>query len=145
MDLYITKELNSNDKNYVINLLKEYNSKFLPSDLRGKSEEIHVFLRNENGTVCGGILGEIYANWLEIHTFMMDEDIRKHGYGSKLLLEIEQVAVEKNCDFIKVDTLSFQALNFYKKHGYQVFGVIDNAGRDYQHYYLKKDLSDINV
>lgn len=43
-----------------------------------------------------GVLGEICWNWLEIHTLMVDEDIRKLGYGSKLLLEIEQIAIEKN-------------------------------------------------
>lgn len=72
---------------------------------------------------------------------MIDEDIRNSGYGTKLLAKIEEIAVEKDCDFIKVDTLSFQALDFYKKNGYQVYGSIDNVGRDHTHYYLKKDLA----
>lgn len=71
---------------------------------------------------------------------MIDEDIRKSGFGTKLLLELENIAIEKECDFIKVDTLSFQALGFYKKNGYEVFGSLDNVGRDFKHYYLKKDL-----
>ncbi|MBO1578576.1 N-acetyltransferase [Bacillus sp. XF8] len=140
MDLHITKELSGTDKNYINNQLYEYNLKHFPVDLRGRYQEIHLFLKDENSKIHGGILGEICWNWLEIHTFMIDEDIRQLGYGTKLLLEIEQIALEKNCDFIKVDTLSFQALDFYKKHGYQVFGVLDNVGRDFKHYYLKKDL-----
>ncbi|MBY0595292.1 GNAT family N-acetyltransferase [Bacillus bingmayongensis] len=140
MDLHITKELSGTDKNYINNQLYEYNLKHFPVDLRGRYQEIHLFLKDENSKIRGGILGEICWNWLEIHTFMIDEDIRQLGYGTKLLLEIEQIALEKNCDFIKVDTLSFQALDFYKKHGYQVFGVLDNVGRDFKHYYLKKDL-----
>ncbi|PEF73614.1 GNAT family N-acetyltransferase [Bacillus pseudomycoides] len=140
MNLHITKELNGTDKNSVNNRLYEYNLKYFPVDLRGRYQEINLFLKDENSKVRGGILGEICWNWLEIHTFIIDEDIRKLGYGTKLLLEIEQIALEKNCDFIKVDTLSFQALDFYKKHGYQEFGVLDNVGRDYKHYYLKKDL-----
>ncbi|MDZ5607849.1 GNAT family N-acetyltransferase [Bacillus pseudomycoides] len=140
MDLHITKGLSGTDKNYINNQLYEYNLKHFPVDLRGRYQEIHLFLKDENSKIRGGILGEICWNWLEIHTFMIDEDIRQLGYGTKLLLEIEQIALEKNCDFIKVDTLSFQALDFYKKHGYQVFGVLDNVGRDFKHYYLKKDL-----
>ena len=93
-----------------------------------------------DGIVRGGILAEVCWNWLEIHTFMIDEDIRKTGFGTKLLAEIETIALEKECDFIKVDTLSFQALGFYEKNGYQVYGSIDNVGRDFEHYYLKKDL-----
>ncbi len=88
-----------------------------------------------------GILGEICWNWLEIHTLMIDEYLRGLGYGSKLLLEIEQIAINNDCDFIKVDTLSFQALDFYQNHGYEIYGTLDNVGRDYKHYYLKKDLS----
>lgn len=141
MDLYITKELNATNKNNINNKLYEYNLKHFPTDLRGRYQEIHLFLKDEDSKVRGGIVGEICWNWLEIHTFIIDEDIRKLGYGTKLLLEIEQIALEKNCDFIKVDTLSFQALDFYKKHGYQVFGALDHVGRDFKHYYLKKDLS----
>ena len=77
---------------------------------------------------------------MEIYTFFLDEDIRNAGYGTKLLIELEKIALDKKCDFIKVDTLSFQALDFYKKNGYQVFGSIDNVGRNFEHYYLKKDL-----
>lgn len=140
MALHIIKEVNINDKNHINNKLYEYNLKHFPLDLRGRYQEIHLFLKDESNNVRGGILGEVCWNWLEIHTLMIDKDIRKLGYGTKLLLEVEKIALEKNCDFIKVDTLSFQALDFYKKHGYQEFGILDNVGRDYQHYYLKKDL-----
>ncbi|CAM4000745.1 GNAT family N-acetyltransferase [Lederbergia lenta] len=141
MDLHISRSVSKDWKNHINNQLYEYNLKHFPIDLRGRYEEVNLFLRDENGTVRGGILGEICWNWLEIHTLMIDEDIRKLGYGSKLLSKIEQIALEKDCDFIKVDTLSFQALNFYKSHGYTVFGSLDNVGRDYQHYYLKKNLN----
>ncbi len=86
---------------------------------------------------------------MEIHTFIIDSGVRKSGYGTKLLLELENIAIEKDCDFIKVDTLSFQALEFYKKNGYQVYGCIDNVGREFKHYYLKKrfkgNLNDYNA
>ena len=70
---------------------------------------------------------------------MIDEDLRRSGYGTKLITELEKIALEKECDFIKVDTLSFQALDFYKKQGFEVYGTIHNAG-GHTHYYLKKDI-----
>lgn len=140
MNLHITKEINTAAKNYINNKLYEYNLKHFPSDLRDRYLEIHLFLKDENGKICGGILGEVCWNWLEIHSFIIDEDVRALGYGTKLLLEVEKIALERNCDFIKVDTLSFQALDFYKKYGYKEYGILDNVGRDYKHYYLKKDL-----
>jgi GNAT superfamily N-acetyltransferase len=140
MTLQITKEFNKKDKQYIDDELYKFNLKHFPKDLGGRYEEICLFLKDDNGIVRGGILSEICWNWLEIRTFMIDEDIRKSGFGTKLLLEIEKIALEKECDFIKVDTLSFQALGFYQKNGYQVFGSIDDVGRDFQHFYLKKDL-----
>ncbi|QWU44301.1 MULTISPECIES: N-acetyltransferase [Bacillus] len=140
MNLHITKEINTDAKKHINNQLYEYNLKHFPSDLRDRYLEIHLFLKDENGKIRGGILGEVCWNWLEIHSFIMDEDIRALGYGTKLLLEVEKIALERNCDFIKVDTLSFQALDFYKKYGYKEYGILDNVGRDYKHYYLKKDL-----
>jgi GNAT superfamily N-acetyltransferase len=140
MKFHIAKELNDRYKSQVNNKLYEYNLKHFPEDLRGRYKELNYFLLDDEGIVRGGVLGEICWNWLEIHTLMVDEDLRGSGHGSKLLLEIEQAALDSNCDFIKVDTLSFQALNFYQNHGYQVYGTLKNVGRDYEHYYLRKTL-----
>lgn len=140
MSVYITKELNKQDKQKIEDELYKFNLKHFPVDLRGRYEEINLCLKDEKGIVRGGIIAEVCWNWLEIHTFMIDEELRKSGFGTKLLVALEKIAIEKDCDFIKVDTLSFQALGFYEKNGYEVFGRVDNVGRDYQHYYLKKDL-----
>jgi len=140
MGLHITKELNKPAKQNIEDALYTFNLKHFPVDLRGRYEEINLLVKDENGIVRGGLLAEVCWNWLEIHVLIIDEDIRKSGFGTKLLLEIEKIALEKECDFIKVDTLSFQALGFYEKNGYKVFGSLDNVGRDYKHYYLKKDL-----
>lgn len=140
MTLHISRESNKNDKKFIDGELYKFNLKHFPKDLGGRYEEINLFLKDENGNVRGGILSAVCWNWLEIYTFFLDEDIRNAGYGTKLLIELEKIALDKKCDFIKVDTLSFQALEFYKKNGYEVFGSIDNVGRNFEHYYLKKDL-----
>ncbi|MGG4467781.1 GNAT family N-acetyltransferase [Paenibacillus alvei] len=142
MTLQITREVNKKDKQYIEEALYKYNLSHFPKDLGGRYVEICLFLKDDKGTVRGGILSEVCWNWLEIHTFMIDEDMRKSGYGTKLLAEVEKIAVEKDCDFIKVDTLSFQALGFYEKNGYQVYGTLDNVGREHKHYYLKKELKE---
>lgn len=72
---------------------------------------------------------------LEVQYLFVEDNLQKLGYGRKLLSEAEKKAKEKKCDFIKLDTLSFQALDFYIKQGFEVFGTIHNAGR-HTHYYL---------
>lgn len=139
--LTITKQLCEKDKQYIEDELYFFNLRHFPKDLGGRYEEVNLYVKDENDNVRGGILSAICWNWLEIYSLILDEDIRNSGYGTKLLNEVEKIAREKKCDFIKVDTLSFQALDFYKKNGFQVYGTIDNVGRDFIHYYLKKDLS----
>ncbi|MFM9276901.1 GNAT family N-acetyltransferase [Paenibacillus jiagnxiensis] len=139
MDLYISKELNNADKNYVRNKILEFNSMHIPDDLKGRYQEVNLYLKNADGQIFGGIVSEICWNWMEVHLLFVDEQLRKLGYGKKLLDQAEKIAKEKACEFIKLDTLSFQALDFYKKQGFEVYGEIQNAGR-HTHYYLKKDI-----
>lgn len=145
MKLHISKEWNQKEKQYIDDQLYLFNLQHFPKDLGGRYEEVNVLVKDENGALRGGILSAVCWNWLEIYTIFLDEDSRRSGYGTKLLSEVEKMAVEKKCDFIKVDTLSFQALDFYKKNGFQVFGSLKGVGRDFEHYYLKKDLNPQNL
>lgn len=139
MTLHIINEVSAVHKDYVTNKMIEYNLMHFPDDLKGRYQEINLLLKDTDGKLCGGLIGEVCWNWLEIHYLFVDEDYRGLGYGKKLMDEAEKIAKEKQCEFIKVDTLSFQALDFYKKEHFQVFGVIQNAGR-HTHYYLTKNI-----
>ncbi|QQZ59589.1 GNAT family N-acetyltransferase [Paenibacillus sonchi] len=123
MELQIYNETNKTDKSYVVNKMIEFN----------------MYLKDVDGNIYGGLVGEICWNWLEVQYLFVDDAYRKFGYGKNLLSEAEKIAKEKKCDFIKLDTLSFQALDFYLKQGFEVFGTIHNAGR-HTHYYLKKEI-----
>jgi GNAT superfamily N-acetyltransferase len=143
MKFHIIKDVDREAKQYINDGLHNYNLRHFPKDLGGRYEEINLFIKDENGNIRGGISGAICWNWLEIYTLYLDEDIRKQGYGANLLSAMEEIAIEKECDFVKLDTISFQALGFYVKKGYKVFGSLDHVGREYKHYYLKKDLKDL--
>lgn len=120
--------------------LYSFNLRHFPEDLKGRYEEITLTLSDATGEIRGGLVGEICWNWLEVKILMVDEDLRGGGHGSRLLQEAERIASVRGCDFIKLDTLSFQARGFYEKHGYDVFGTLENVGRDHSHFYMKKDL-----
>jgi ribosomal protein S18 acetylase RimI-like enzyme len=64
--------------------------------------------------------------------------IKVKGYGSQLLNKIENFAIERERRFIYLDTLSFQAPEFYKKNGYQVFGTLENHPKGFNQYFLQK-------
>lgn len=127
----------TDDTNYVRNKLIEYNSQ---NTSNGKYEEVNLCVKDNQNNIIAGLISSICWNWLEIDILWVDEEYRKQGFGTKLINEIERIAIGKNCTFIKLNTFSFQAPEFYKKHGYSVIAVIDNAPIGSKHYYLKKDL-----
>ena len=65
---------------------------------------------------------------------------RGQGVGSQLLAMAEQEAVARGCHSAYLDTFSFQALPFYQKQGYEVFGTLDNYPGEHKRYFLRKQL-----
>ncbi|WP_422657619.1 GNAT family N-acetyltransferase [Paenibacillus sp. EC2-1] len=122
---------------YVRNKLIAYNSVHGP---RGIYEEVNLCLKNDNGDIIAGLNSAVCWNWMEIEFLWVEEENRKNGIGKKLLAEAEKIARSKNCTFIKLNTFSFQAPEFYKKYGYKEIAIIENAPLGCNHYYFKKDL-----
>ena len=98
------------------------------------------FLKDENGEVLGGLLGDIWAAWLHVRTFAVAAPARGHGFGKELMKRAELYAVERGCTDAFLDTFSFQARPFYEKLGYRVFGTLENHPAGHQHYFMTKKL-----
>jgi GNAT superfamily N-acetyltransferase len=97
-------------------------------------------INNATEETIGGIVGEAYLGWLYIELLWVSEEIRNFGYGSKLLIAAETKAKEYGCQNAYLDTFSFQALGFYQKHGYTVFGELPDFPIGYSRYFLTKRL-----
>ncbi|WP_435921403.1 GNAT family N-acetyltransferase [Paenibacillus sp. DYY-L-2] len=125
------------EANYIRNKLIEYNAIHVPN---GIYEEVNLCLKNENGDIIAGLNSAVCWNWMEVDILWVEENCRKQGLGKRLLEEAENIAKSKNCTFVKLNTFSFQAPDFYKKYGYREMAKIENAPLGSNHYYLKKDL-----
>lgn len=117
--------------------LIEFNSEQTPD---GRYEEINLCLKDADGDIIAGLNSVICWNWMEIDILWVDDDHRGQGCGQRLLQEAEAVARGKGCTFIQLNTFSFQAPDFYRKAGYEVIAVIEDAPKGHRHYYFKKDL-----
>jgi GNAT superfamily N-acetyltransferase len=122
---------------YVRNQLIAFNAKHVPN---GTYEEINLCMKNDSGAVIAGLNGAICWNWMEIDILWVDETHRGEGMGSLLLAEAERIARDNQCSFIKLNTFSFQAPDFYRKYGYEVIAIIEDAPDGYRHYFFKKQL-----
>ncbi|MET3549457.1 ribosomal protein S18 acetylase RimI-like enzyme [Paenibacillus favisporus] len=132
----------ADEANYVRNKLIEFNSKQVPN---GVYEEVNLCVKDQGDRIIAGLNSVICWNWMEIDILWVDDEHRGSGHGKRLLEEAEEIARSKQCTFIKLNTFSFQAPEFYKKYGYKEMAVIENAPLGSKHYYFIKDLTDHQV
>lgn len=101
---------------------------------------INIVEHGESGEIIGGIIGGTYWGWMYIDILWVHENHRKNGIGTKLLMKAEKEAIKRGCHHVHVDTMSWQAPEFYKKHGYEVIGILPDIPRGNQKYLLQKAL-----
>jgi GNAT superfamily N-acetyltransferase len=116
--------------------LSDFN--FAQTGLRGQL--ICVLVRDHEGQIVGGANGWTAFGWLHTDILWLAENLRRKGSGREVLKTIEAEAKKRGCKFAKLETFSFQALDFYKKNGYTVFAELDQVVGDHRWYFLKKDL-----
>ena len=120
--------------------------KFIDRIIAAKDREdanAHVFYGttfDENGNIIGGILGGTYWGWMYVDHLWVHESHRYKGIGSKLLREAEKEAICRGCHHVHLDTMSWQAPEFYQKHGYEVIGILPDIPNGNQKYLLMKAL-----
>ena len=77
--------------------------------------------------------------------FIQDIDVgvgplRGRGMGTAVMDAAEAEARRHACVGVHLETTDYQALPFYEKRGYRVFGVLEGYPVGSRSYYLRKDL-----
>jgi len=141
MKNYVIEESSAEESGFVNNELIKYNLSKVPLTQDKFFISINKVIKDSNGDVLAGIISTLFC-WkcLYIEILWVKEELRKGGYGSALLNEVEKIAKEKGCKLIHLDTFDFQAKDFYLKHGYEVFGVLDDCPVEHKRYYMKKNI-----
>jgi GNAT superfamily N-acetyltransferase len=136
MRIEVTDTPCKEDETFVIAETRKYNSAFAEND----HKSLCVFVRDEGGTIIGGLTGRTYWRYLDIAFLWVDEKYRGEGYATKLMQAAEDEARGRGCERVLLDTLSFQALGFYQKLGYTEFGRLPGFNGKYDRHYLHKRL-----
>ena len=104
-----------------------------------KHVPLWLLARDANGKVQGGLLGQTYWSSCSIDVLTVAEPYRRQGIGSCLLAKAEEIARERGCIGVRLDTMSFQAPDFYIRHGYGEFSRIDDYPPGYtRHWFMKR-------
>ncbi|MGY2190307.1 TDP-fucosamine acetyltransferase [compost metagenome] len=104
-------------------------------------EHIALLIRDDNDEIVGGVYARLFYQWLFIDLLAVPEQARGQGMGTKLMQMAEDLAREKECVGLWLETFEFQAPEFYKKCGYSEIGHIADYPPGHKHFFFQKRLS----
>lgn len=99
-----------------------------------------VLIHDDAGQTIGGVWTRIHFNWMFVSLLFVPEHLRGAGIGRELMARVETRARDHGCIGIHLDTFSFQAPDFYRKLGFEEFGVIENYPDAASRHFLLKRL-----
>lgn len=117
--------------------ITEFNTAIAGED---NNQYLCFVVEGAEGEVVGGIIGSSFYGWLFIHLLWLRENLRRQGFGQRLLALAEEEARRRGARHAFLDTFSFQAPDFYLRHGYRVFGELPDFPPGHTRYYLTKEL-----
>ncbi|KPL93561.1 GNAT family N-acetyltransferase [Vibrio splendidus] len=97
-------------------------------------------IKNNSGEVIAGATARSFGDWLLLDTLWVSDELRGRNIGSKILNEIEKAGIERGCKKCLLDTLNFQAMPFYEKHGYVTQWTQEGYPKDGCKYFMVKML-----
>lgn len=139
-DLNMIQQWKQTDSDFIRKKVIEHNMEQLPDKLKTPNEDVSFILKDDLGEIIGGITANVFWHHMHIESLWVDKSVREKAYGRELLKKMETLAIDKGCRFIFLDTFSFQAPEFYKNNGYEIFGTIEDHPKGFNQYFLHKKL-----
>jgi GNAT superfamily N-acetyltransferase len=131
----IGTDASSSDRQIITDGLNAFNRLQVPAD---NYSPLCVFARSDCGKTIGGLLGETFWRWLHIDLLWIEEGERGHGLGTQLMLAAEEEAIKRDCTGAFVNTMDFQAPEFYRRLGYSEAGQIPDLPPGHRRIHLQK-------
>jgi GNAT superfamily N-acetyltransferase len=106
----------------------------------GNELPVRFVVRGPGGSVLGGVLGHTKWRWMYIAKLWVDDSVRGKGFGTRLMKAAEELARQRGCIGVVLDTFEYQARPFYERLGYTLFGTLEGYPPGYRQFYLSKPL-----
>jgi GNAT superfamily N-acetyltransferase len=105
-------------------------------------EPVAILIRDaDRNETIGGLWGKVTYDWFFVELLFVPELLRRQKLGTQLMNAVEQLARERKCVGVWLDTFEFQAPAFYQSLGYEVFGQLPDHPRGSGRFFLRKMLA----
>lgn len=139
------EDSNAEVSNAIVMGLKDFNDRIFEKKYSVEFTPFVIYARDENSKVIGGLTGftccgSPLGSWASVDYAWVDENRRNQGIGTQLFERLEALAESKDCSYIQLYTMDYQAVGFYKKLGFECIGVISKWVENHDVVYLRKPI-----
>lgn len=110
--------------------------------INGLSEDSISFEIYDDSDFVGAVVVQSFWEQLHIKYLFVDEKYRGKGIASHLMQHVFEFGKSRGCQFAFVETMSFQAPDFYQKLGFVIEFSRPGYAKNTSFHYLKKTLND---
>ncbi|MFD2167027.1 GNAT family N-acetyltransferase [Thalassotalea euphylliae] len=141
MKITVTMSPKECDLNTISKGIQSFNQRYLDDVIVYEPDtKFAVFAKDENDNVIGGARATAFWNYCILELLWLSEESRGQHAGTKIMDAVEKCARDNGFEYMRTETLSFQAKPFYEKRGYTVFGELPDYPKGHTTYCLIKKL-----
>ena len=118
--------------------LYQFNEENGPFPAGEDPKSLNFVIKNSDGQVIAGITALFFRFISYVDILWVDQAYRGQGLGTMLYYKVEQEARKLGATLIHLETLEFQAKDFYLKLGFEIYGVLEDFPPGHVKYSLKK-------
>jgi ribosomal protein S18 acetylase RimI-like enzyme len=138
MNNIIEIDFSSELNDYILHSFSEHAIETIGVDALSKKPIAFACYQNEK--MVGVIVLRYFWGQMHIRNLVIEKEWRGKGIGRKLMFHALKYAKENNCQFAFVETMNFQAPEFYQKLGFEIDFIRHGYSENTSFYYLKKTL-----
>ncbi|MBI1372121.1 MAG: GNAT family N-acetyltransferase [Phycisphaera sp.] len=109
-------------------------------DISLKARDVQCVSRDADGAIVAGLTGNTLGGYFYIARLWTASSHRNTGIGRALMEAAENIARERGCHTVYLNTFDFQARTYYEGLDYVVFAALRDHDPRLCRYFMKKTI-----